>query len=171
MAIITISRGTFSGGLQVAECVAEKLGYRCVSREVLVNAAKQYGVLEIEGANVTRIIEWDYWKTYPEEKQRRLQICNSGIYAAHKDELVQYLGILEKRPHKVKKERRGRLVEVEEFFITDLVELMKDNGLKVGYALAEDENEVMGVDDLPSLLKAQEIYKRSSSEFGIGNSE
>jgi bifunctional UDP-N-acetylglucosamine pyrophosphorylase/glucosamine-1-phosphate N-acetyltransferase len=132
---------------------------------------KQYGVLEIEGVNVARITEWEYWKTYPEERQRDLRVCNSGIYAARKDELVQYLGILEKRPHTVRKERGGKLVEVEEFFITDLVELMKDNGLKVGYALAEDENEVMGVDDLPSLLRAQKIFRRSSSEFGIRNSE
>jgi cytidylate kinase len=44
MAIITISRGTFSGGQSLAECIAEKLGYRCISREVLVKAAKQYGV-------------------------------------------------------------------------------------------------------------------------------
>jgi cytidylate kinase len=46
MAIITISRGTFSGGQSLAKCVAEKLGYRCISREVLVEAAKQYGVQE-----------------------------------------------------------------------------------------------------------------------------
>lgn len=44
MAIITVSRGTFSGGQSLAECVAEKLGYRCISREVLVQAARQYGV-------------------------------------------------------------------------------------------------------------------------------
>lgn len=119
---------------------------------------KQYGVLEIQDVNVRRIIEWEYWKTYPEERQRQLQICNSGIYGVRKDDLVQYLGILEERPHTVRKERRGELVEVEEFFITDLVELMQDNGLNVGYALAEQENEVMGVDDLPSLLKAQEIF-------------
>lgn len=55
-------------------------------------------------------------------------------------------------------------MEVEEFFITDLVELMKDNGLKVGFALAEDENEVMGVDDLPSLLTAQEIFRKSADK-------
>jgi bifunctional UDP-N-acetylglucosamine pyrophosphorylase/glucosamine-1-phosphate N-acetyltransferase len=132
---------------------------------------KQYGVLEIEGFNVKRIIEWKYWKTYPAEKQSQLPICNSGIYAARKDDLIQYLGVLERRPHTVKKRRRGRLVEVEEFFITDLVELMQDDGLKTGYALAQQENEVMGIDDLPSLLRAQEIFKRSSSEFGIGNSE
>ena len=129
---------------------------------------KQYGVLEIEGLNVKRIIEWEYWKTYPAERQRQLQICNSGIYAARKDDLVQYLGILEQRPHTVKKERRGKLVEVEEFFITDLVELMQDDGLNVGYALAEHEDEVMGVDDLPSLLRAQEIYRSPGHRNGQG---
>ncbi len=46
MAIITISRGTFSGGRSLAECVAAKLGYRCISREVLAGAAKQYGAPE-----------------------------------------------------------------------------------------------------------------------------
>jgi len=44
MAIITISRGTFSGGKALAECVAERLGYRCISREVLVKAAREHGV-------------------------------------------------------------------------------------------------------------------------------
>lgn len=43
MAIITISRGTFSGGKELAECIAKKLGYRCVAREVLVEAAARYG--------------------------------------------------------------------------------------------------------------------------------
>ena len=35
MAIITVSRGTFSGGQSLAECVAEKLGYRCLPRFAL----------------------------------------------------------------------------------------------------------------------------------------
>jgi len=46
MSIVTISRGTFSGGQSLAGCVAEQLGYRCVAREVLTKAAKQYGVDE-----------------------------------------------------------------------------------------------------------------------------
>jgi cytidylate kinase len=44
--IITISRGSFSGGTVLAECVAEKLGYRLLSREVLAEAAARYGVTE-----------------------------------------------------------------------------------------------------------------------------
>ena len=44
MAVITISRGTFSGGKELAECVAEKLGYQCVSQEILQEAAAEYGI-------------------------------------------------------------------------------------------------------------------------------
>jgi cytidylate kinase len=44
--IITISRGSFSGGTVVAECVAEQLGYRLVSREILAAAAARYGIAE-----------------------------------------------------------------------------------------------------------------------------
>jgi cytidylate kinase len=46
MSIITISRGTMSGGKMLAEKLAEHLGYRCVSREILVKAACDYGVPE-----------------------------------------------------------------------------------------------------------------------------
>jgi cytidylate kinase len=46
MAIITISRGTMSGGKRLAEMLAEKLKYRCVSREVMISAATEYGVPE-----------------------------------------------------------------------------------------------------------------------------
>jgi len=45
MSIITISRGTFSGGEALAKQVAERLGYQCLSREMnLETAAKEYGV-------------------------------------------------------------------------------------------------------------------------------
>lgn len=49
MAIITISRGTFSGGKILAERLAERLGYPCSSREeILQDAARDYGVAENE---------------------------------------------------------------------------------------------------------------------------
>ena len=120
---------------------------------------KRYGVLEMDGMRVRRIIEWEYWRAYSKDRQRQLQICNSGIYAARRNDLVQHLGILQKRPHTVRKERDGKMVEVEEFFITDLVELMHESGLTVGYLVTENENEVMGVDDATSLIMAQEIFK------------
>jgi len=120
---------------------------------------KQYGVLEISDGKVQRITEWKYWKEYTKDRQDALDICNSGIYAVSRDALIRYLKILGNSPHRVVKEREGRMVEVEEYFITDLVELMSGDGLSVGYSLAEDENEVMGVDDLESLEKAREIFR------------
>lgn len=39
MAIITISRGTFSGGKMLAECLGQRLGYRCIDRDVLAEKA------------------------------------------------------------------------------------------------------------------------------------
>ena len=44
MSVITISRGSFSGGKTLAECLAEKLGYRCVGRETIVERAAAGGV-------------------------------------------------------------------------------------------------------------------------------
>ncbi len=46
MPIITISRGAFSGGKKLAECLSKKLGYRSLSREVMINAAAEYGISE-----------------------------------------------------------------------------------------------------------------------------
>ena len=121
---------------------------------------KQYGVLEIREGQVRKIIEWKYWKNDPEEKQQALPICNSGIYAVKKGSLLSSLSVLASRPHVVQKEINGVVYDQEEFFITDLVEYMAQEGHRIGYIIAGDENEVMGIDDLSALLKAQEIYQR-----------
>lgn len=47
MAIIMISRGTFSGGKALAERLADRLGYPCLSREeAVLEAVKKYGIKE-----------------------------------------------------------------------------------------------------------------------------
>jgi cytidylate kinase len=63
MAIITISRGAFSGGPEVAEKVADMLGYRCISREVLAEASRRYGIPEAKFAEVleTKPHWWERW--------------------------------------------------------------------------------------------------------------
>lgn len=48
MAVITISRGSFSGGKMLGECLADKLGYRCIDRDVIVERAAAYGVPQEE---------------------------------------------------------------------------------------------------------------------------
>ncbi len=71
MAIITVCRGTKSGGQAMAECLAEQLHYPIVAREVLQQAASELGVSE-EGLSR----EWQraprLWKR--QSGQRRLYI-------------------------------------------------------------------------------------------------
>ena len=48
MAIITISRGSYSMGKRVAELAADRLGYSLISREVLLEASHQFNIPEIK---------------------------------------------------------------------------------------------------------------------------
>jgi len=48
MAIITISRGSYSQGKTVAEKVAEKLNYECISREILLEASEHFNIPEFK---------------------------------------------------------------------------------------------------------------------------
>ncbi len=120
---------------------------------------KQYGVLEIQAGRVLRITEWKYWSAYPAERAAALGICNSGIYAVTREALLAYLPILSSRPQTVHKQVNGRMTAIEEFFFTDLIEFMVADGRPVGYQVAGDETETMGIDDLGALEKAQAILK------------
>jgi cytidylate kinase len=46
MPVITVSRGTYSGGKEFAECVAAHISAPCLSREIIVEAAEKFGVSE-----------------------------------------------------------------------------------------------------------------------------
>jgi bifunctional UDP-N-acetylglucosamine pyrophosphorylase / glucosamine-1-phosphate N-acetyltransferase len=119
---------------------------------------KRYGVLDVDGKWVKRIIEWEYWHRFSEPEKAKLFLCNSGIYAVRGSILLDYLPVIESHPHRVTKRRGGADVIVEEFFITDLVEYLNADGLKVGYLQAAEEQEVIGVDDPSALEKVQRLY-------------
>lgn len=46
MGIITISRGSYSMGREVAEGLAYNLGYECISREILIETSSQFNIPE-----------------------------------------------------------------------------------------------------------------------------
>jgi cytidylate kinase len=48
MSIIAISRGPYSFGKEVSEKLAQKLGYECISREVLLKASSHFNVPELK---------------------------------------------------------------------------------------------------------------------------
>jgi cytidylate kinase len=48
MSIITISRGSYTRGKEVAEKLAQTLGYHCLSRDILLEASERYNIPEIK---------------------------------------------------------------------------------------------------------------------------
>ncbi len=48
MSIITISRGSYSRGKEVAEKLAQTLNYKCLSRDILLKASEQFNIPEIQ---------------------------------------------------------------------------------------------------------------------------
>jgi len=78
MAIITISRGTFSGGKALAECLAERLGYECLSREVILDAASGYG---IPAEKLTAAMEKppSFWQQLTGERVDYLQYVRAAL--------------------------------------------------------------------------------------------
>ncbi|HEY7164517.1 MAG TPA: cytidylate kinase family protein [Candidatus Binatia bacterium] len=63
MAIITVSHAAFALGSEIAEKVATQLNYRCLNREVLLEASQRYGIPE---AKFDEVLEtqgrwWERW--------------------------------------------------------------------------------------------------------------
>lgn len=48
MSIITITRGSYSRGKEVAERLAKKLGYECIARDIIIEASEEYNIPEIK---------------------------------------------------------------------------------------------------------------------------
>lgn len=48
MSIVTISRGSYSRGKEVAEKLAHALNYQCLSREIVLEASEQFNIPEIK---------------------------------------------------------------------------------------------------------------------------
>ena len=144
--------------------LAKLAAYHMAVLGFMPNSKRQYGLLELNGDTVNRIVEWKYWKDMPREYRERLSVCNSGIYAVKRDHLLEHLADLEHNPHNVEKQINGKKRIINEYFLTDLVEIFSRNGKSVGYEVVKDPDEVMGVDDIEALLRAQQLYK--SSEYG-----
>ncbi len=125
-----------------------------------------YGMLEMDGERVLRIVEWKYWHTYSPAQKAGLRFCNAGVYAARRSTLLTYLDRLAHQPHVVQKQQGDEWVTIKEYFLTDLVELMSTDGLPVGWVLAP-EDEVTGVDTPEALQVVQKHYLEKSGKLMV----
>lgn len=78
MAIITVSRGSMSGGEALAKALSERLGWPAVSREVVTDAAEKHGVSErLVAEQLTKGPGW--FKRYTAERRLYLIAVESAL--------------------------------------------------------------------------------------------
>lgn len=82
MAIISISRGTFIGGKDLAESVADRLGYPCIGREeVLHEVGERYGISDKELAQAMDHAP-PFWQQVPGRRIAYL-MCMTAVLLRH----------------------------------------------------------------------------------------
>jgi cytidylate kinase len=90
MAIVAISRGTFSGGEDLAKRLAERLGYECISREMLLQEAWGYGLPAEELTAATDKAPW-LWERLLGERAAYLTFVRAALCEhARKGNLVYH---------------------------------------------------------------------------------
>lgn len=78
MPIITVSRGSGSGGRLLAETVAERLGYDVVSREEVVHEATRFGASE-EDLQRALLKPPGLWDRFQHERRRYLAFVQAAL--------------------------------------------------------------------------------------------
>ena len=92
MSIVAISRGTRSGGLELANRLSERLGYRTLSREeVIAESARRYNVME-EFLQVKLDRTPSLWQRFTDAYERHICFIQCGLLQAAQQDNVIYHG-------------------------------------------------------------------------------
>lgn len=106
MSIITITRGQYSGGEEIAEIVAKALGARCVSDEVLREAASSY---QVDEKKMARFFDSDptLWERLTKSRNVHAAYIKASLVNWCQDDNLVYHGnagqeLLREIPHVLK---------------------------------------------------------------------
>ena len=141
MAIITISRGSYQKGKEVAEKVARKLGYECISREILLEASDEFNIPEIKLIRALHDAP-TVLERFRHGKERYVSyLCSALLQHAKKDNIV-YHGLaghyfLQGIPHVLK----VRIIADMEDRVADEVRRENIPAEKARYILTKDDEE------------------------------
>ncbi|MGD9246625.1 MAG: cytidylate kinase family protein [Desulfobacteraceae bacterium] len=92
MAIVTISRGTFSGGKAVAEGLAAHLGYPCIGREDIIrDAVRDFDVTESD-INALMVKQSSFRQRAQRKRQACLNYFKAALLAKAEDGNIVYHG-------------------------------------------------------------------------------
>ncbi len=92
MSIITISRGSYSYGKEVAEKVAQKLGYECIAREALLRASKDFNIPEIKLARALHDAP-SFFERLTFGKEKYVAYIRAALFSQVQKDNVVYHGL------------------------------------------------------------------------------
>lgn len=90
MGIITISRGSHSRGSEIAQRLAQKLGYDCVSREMLIESSKKFNKPEFKLLNGIQNSPVDFDTIMNSKKEYMSFIREAFLKSIEKDNVVYH---------------------------------------------------------------------------------
>jgi len=90
MAIITITRGSYSHGKEIAEKVADKLGYSCISRDILLETSEQFNIPEVRLTKALQEVP-SIFERFTGEREKYLAFIEATLLEhARKDNMVYH---------------------------------------------------------------------------------
>ena len=103
-----------------------------------------YGrIVRDEGGNIKEIVE----EKDADPLQKRIREINSGVYCFDIEELLNSLDYI--KPNNVQ----------SEYYLTDVIKIMNDKGLKTGAVIVEDNTEILGVNDRAQLELLTRVFR------------
>ncbi len=111
---------------------------------VQVSDPTGYGRVLVDGhANLQGIVE----EADADERQKKINLINSGIYCIRKAILDDVLG-------QVKADNAQ-----QEFYLTDIIGIGRRRGLRLGVEIGENAQEVMGINTRAELERAEQLLR------------
>ncbi len=92
MAIITLSRGSYSRGKEVAEKAAQRLGYECIARDILIEASQEFNVPEIKLIHALKDAP-SFFERFTHKKEKYIAYIESAFLHHVKNDNVIYHGM------------------------------------------------------------------------------
>ena len=156
MAIITISRGSYSRGKEIAEKVAANLGYQCISRDLLLEVSRDYNIPELKLVHAIHdapgILE-----RFSQQNEKYIAFIKAALLNHLKEDNIVYHGL------------------AGHFFVKDVPHVLKVRVLSDMEDRVRLEAERKGVseDEARRILEKddQERHKWSQSLYGIDTAD
>ena len=92
MSVITISRGSYSRGKEIAEKTAERLGYKCISRDLQLEVSKEYNIPEFRLVHAIHDAP-NIFDRLNKKKDKYIAYIKSALLNHFKEDNVVYHGL------------------------------------------------------------------------------